>query len=251
MKNLAIIQARMGATRLPGKVLLKVRGITLLEYEVERVRQSKKIHKIVVATTNQKPDDQIEKLCQRIGLDCFRGSEEDVLDRYYQCSLKYPDYDNIVRITGDCPLIDPEVVDQVIGLFEENDLDYASNIEEETYPDGMDVEVFKRTVLAEADAKAKLQSEREHVTQYIRKNTSYHKGNLAAEQDFSRFRLTVDNQEDFPVIEFIIKNSNPSDGFRKYITLLMDNPEVMKKNIHLIRNEGLKKSLKQDYQIKK
>lgn len=236
----------MGATRLPGKVLLKVNNITLLEYEIKRVQQAKKIDRIVVATTINKQDDKIAELCQQIKINCFRGSEQDVLDRYYQCSLKYPEYKNIIRITGDCPLIDPKVVDDVINFFEENSFDYASNIEKETFPDGLDVEIFAKDALAESAKNAWLLSEREHVTQYIRKNKKFKKGNLAAKKNYANFRLTVDNKEDFEVVEFLIKNSSQTAGYLDYISLLEKNPQIMKKNMHIIRNEGLLKSLRED-----
>jgi len=250
IKTLCIIQARMGATRLPGKVLLKVGGVPLLEYEIKRVKQAKKVDKIVVATTVNKQDDRIEKLSRKIGVACFRGDENDVLDRYYQCVLKYPQYDNIVRITGDCPLIDPEVIDNVISFFEENDFDYASNVQPPTFPDGMDIEIFKRSALDKAAKEANLMSEREHVTPYICEKKFFKKGNLSADYDFSHFRLTVDNKEDFEVIKFLIENSKITDGYMEYISLLTKNSEIMAKNMHIVRDEGYLKSLKNDYRIK-
>ncbi|MFA4941243.1 MAG: glycosyltransferase family protein [Patescibacteria group bacterium] len=244
--NLCIIQARTGSTRLPNKVLLTVKGRTLLEYEIERVKKSKLIDKIVVATTFNKGDDKIETICKKNNIDCFRGSEEDVLDRYYQCSLEYPEYKNIIRITGDCPLIDPTVVDNLIKFFVDNNFDYASNIEEETFPDGMDAEIFKREVLAEAAEKARLASQREHVTLYIRNNEKYGRGNLTSEINFSHFRLTVDEKEDYEVIKFLIENSEDNDRYMKYISLLEKNPEIMNRNIKIQRNMGLIKSLEND-----
>jgi len=245
-KNLCIIQARMGATRLPGKVLKKVNGITLLEYEIKRVKRANKIEKIVVATSDKKDDDKIEKLCKKINIDCFRGSEDDVLDRYYQCSLFYPKYKNIIRITGDCPLIDPTVIDNVIAFFEKNKFDYASNVLEETFPDGMDTEIFTRNALAESAKKAKLGSEREHITQYMIKNKKFTKGNFTSEHDWPHFRLTVDEKKDFEVIKFLIENSKPNANYLDYISLLTKNPKIMLKNMNIIRNEGLLKSIKED-----
>ena len=246
IKKLCIVQARLGSTRLPGKVLMTVNGVPLLEHEINRLKQSKKIDKIVVATGANRANDKIEDWCRRKKIDCFRGSEEDVLDRYYRCSLKYPAYGVIIRVTGDCPLIDPQVIDRVIDFFEKNHFDYASNVEPETFPDGLDAEVFTRQALAESAAQAKLSSEREHVTQFIRKNVKYKRGNLAAPKDYAKFRLTVDNREDFEVIEFLIKNCSPTAGYLDYIALLKKNPEIMSKNMHIARNEGLKKSLKED-----
>ena len=244
--TLCIIQVRMGSTRLPGKALLKVAGVPLLEYEINRVKLAREIDKIVVATTTSKEDDVIQKLCVRIRVDCFRGKKNDVLDRYYKCALRYPTYEAVVRITGDCPLIDPFVIDRVISLFRKRRLDYASNIQKETFPDGMDIEVFTRKALAEAAMAARLPSEREHVTLYIRKKRKFKKANLAAEYDFSHIRLTVDQREDFEVVKFLIEHSSMNDGYLKYISLLTKNPEIMTKNTHIARNEGLKKSIKED-----
>ncbi len=246
-KNLCIIQARMGSTRLPKKVLKKVNGVSLLEYEIKRVKQAKNIDKIVVATSINKSDNRIEKLCRFLGFECFRGSEDDVLGRFCQCALKYPQYQNIVRITGDCPLIDPVIIDRVINFFEQGKYDYASNIEKATFPDGMDIEIFKKEVLAEAAKKAKLTSEREHVTLYIRKNEKYKRANISAPQDWSHFRLTVDETQDFKVIKFLISNCKSDAGYLDYISLLTKNPKIMLMNVHINRNEGLLKSLKEDF----
>ena len=245
-KNLCVIQARFSSTRLPGKILMAIGHKVLLEYVIVRVGQAKKIDKIVIATTNRKEDDAVEKLCRKIRIDCFRGSAEDVLDRYWQCAQKYPEFENIVRITGDCPLIDPKVIDKVISFFEKEKMDYASNVLVETYPDGMDVEIFTRAALKESTEKAKLPSEREHVTLYIRNNPIFSKTNFAHKENLSRFRLTVDNQEDLEVIKFLIENTAPTAGFQKYVSLLEKNPEIMAKNSKIKRNEGLAKSLRED-----
>lgn len=246
-KNLCLVQARLRSTRLPGKVLMEVKGVPLLEYEISRLRLAKRIDKIVIATTTQTIDNKIAALAERLGVDCFRGSEDDVLDRYYQCSLQYPEYNNIVRITADCPLIDPVVIDEVIDFFEKNDFDFASNHQPpETFPDGIDVGIFKRSVLAVAAAEAKLKSEREHVPLYIMKSKKFKHGDFRSPYDFSHFRLTVDEKEDFEVIKFIIENSKIDAGYLDYIALLTKHPEVMRKNMHIARNEGLLKSLKED-----
>ena len=247
MKNLCIIQARMGSTRLPGKVLLKIKDIPLLEYELKRVKQARGINKIVVATTVDRADNRIKDLCKKLGVDCFRGSNDDVLDRYYRCSLEYPEYNNIVRITGDCPLIDPVLIDGVISLFAKGKYDYVSNVEKETFPDGMDIEIFKKSVLAEATKKASLLSEREHVTLYIRKNKKFKKANFSAPQDWSHFRLTVDEKQDLKVINFLVNSCNMDASYLEYISLLTKNIKIMLKNSHIIRNEGLIKSLKEDF----
>lgn len=248
IKNLCILQARMGSTRLPGKVLMKVNGVSLLEYQIARLRLAKKIDKVVVATSIKKQNDRIEKLCKKIGVACFRGSEDDVLDRYYRCSIKYPRYDNIIRLTGDCPLVDPHLIDEVISLFEKSGGDYSSNVPagKETYPDGLDVEIFKAEVLREAALKAELPSDREGVDEYILRHKKFKQNNLSSPYDWSHFRLTVDNPEDFEVVKFIIKNCKITDGWLKYISLLTKHPEVMLKNMHIKRNEGTLKMLAND-----
>lgn len=249
-KQLCIIQARVSSERLPKKVLLKAGGRTLLEHVVGRVRQARNIDKIVVATTDRPADKQIEIICRQLRLPCWRGAETDVLDRYYQCSLAFPKYNNIIRITGDCPLIDPEVIDNVLAFFVKGKFDYASNIQPPTFPDGMDVEVFTRQALALAAKGANLPSEREHVTQYIIKNKKFKKGNFLAEHDWSHIRLTVDRRDDFEVIRFLIKKSKITDGYLHYISVLTRYPGWMLKNAHIIRNEGLNKSLKKDSEQK-
>lgn len=248
VKNLCIIQARLGSIRLPGKVLMKAGGVTLLEYQLKRLQLAKKIDKIVIATTDKKSDDKIKKLCEQIKIACFRGSEEDVLDRYYQCSSAFPQYDNIIRVTGDCPLIDPEVVDRVINFFSRGDYDFASNAfsGQETYPDGLDVEIFTKKALIEAAAKARLVSEREHPTSYLIKDRKIKKGIFKNKIDWSHFRLTVDEAADYEVVKFVILNSKITDNYLQYISLLTKHPEIMLKNMKIKRNQGFIKSLEQD-----
>jgi len=251
MKVLCIVQARMSSTRLPGKILKEINGQPLLWYVLERLKHSKQVHKIVVATSDRKEDDPTEEFCRKNNSECFRGSLEDVLLRFSDCARKYEEYDVVVRVTGDCPLIDPEVVDDVIKTFKENDADYVSNVLKETYPDGIDVEVFTRSALLESDEEARLGSEREHVTLYIRNNPKYKKINVENKDDLSRFRLTIDNPEDFEVVSFLIENYGYELGFKEYCDLLLENPEVMAKNAKITRNEGLLKSLKEDEDGKK
>ena len=249
-KNLCIIQARTGSTRLPNKVLLKVKGLTLLEYEIRRIKMAKKVDKIVVATTMKEADDKIENLCKRMEISCFRGSEEDVLDRYWQCVQKYSEYENIIRITSDCPLVDPRVIDETISFFEKNRFDYVANSLQATFPDGMDTEIFTRKSLEQAHKNAKLISEREHVTLWMRENRKFRKGNFSAEHNWEHFRLTVDNKEDFEVVKFLIENSPITAGYLDYISLLTKNPAIMLKNAHIARNEGLLKALRSGCAIK-
>lgn len=249
MKILCIIQARMSSTRLPGKVLKEVGGVPLLQYEINRVRGTEKIDHIVVATSIAAESDAIVKLCVKIGVEYFRGSEDNVLNRYYECTKKYLDYDTIIRITGDCPLIDPKVINEVIDLYETGHYDYASNVLEETFPDGMDVEVFSRQALEESAQEARTKSEREHVTLYMRNQEKFKKGNLSAAKDYSAYRLTVDNPEDLEVIKFLIENSASDASYLDYIELLQKHPDIKKLNMNFMRNEGLAKSLREDGHI--
>lgn len=250
--TLCIIQARMGSTRLPNKVLLEVAGVSMLEYEIRRLRNATRIDRIVVATTTNPEDEQIVSRCAAIGVDCFRGSSTDVLDRYVQCLRAHPGYDTVLRVTGDCPLIDPAVIDTLLAFFAEQRLDYASNVEagKESYPDGIDAEVFTRAALERAAKEAHKLSEREHVTPYIRNTEAFKKGSISAPWDFSHFRLTLDEPSDFEVIRFVIEQGEPS-GYLGCISLLTKHPDIMVKNMHIIRNEGLLKSLRQDASVTK
>ena len=244
--TLAIIQARMSSTRLPGKVLKEISGKPMLFYCLYRLKESKTLDKIVVATSDHKDDDVIEEYCRAENIEVYRGSLEDVLSRYVNCAKKYPEYDTIVRVTADCPLIDPKVVDKVVSVFLKEKVDYVSNVLKETFPDGIDAEVFTRESLLLSDEEAKLHSEREHVTLYIRNNLKFKKLNVENDTDMSRYRLTVDNPEDFEVISFLIENYGPNLSFEEYCKHLDEHPEVMDKNSKIERNAGLKKSLKED-----
>jgi len=244
MKSLCIIQARTSSTRLPNKIMLKVNNKPLLQHQIERLKKVKKIDKIVVATTTNKKDGAIINLCKKIKIDFFRGSEEDVLSRYYKCSLVYPEYKTIIRSTSDCPLIDPEVVENVISFFKKNDLDYASSaaLNKFTFPDGIDIEIFKLKLLKEAYENAKSKHEREHVTIYIQNKKGIKKECFTSKIDFSHFRFTVDELKDFEVIRFIIENTPPNASYLEHIAFITKYPHIMVKNMNIKRNEGMLKS---------
>jgi spore coat polysaccharide biosynthesis protein SpsF len=251
-KVLAILQARMSSTRLPGKVLKEVNGTPLLAYELARLKLVGGIDTLVVATSTNPEDEAIETLCRSLRVDCFRGSLNDVLFRYAECARQYPDHEIIVRVTGDCPLIDPRLVERLVTLFKEGGYDYASNMnsESESFPEGMDAEVFSRKVLFETEINARMQSDHEHVTPHIRNNMNYRKGKITAQKDYSQYRLTVDQPEDFEVVKFLIEHCSPDAGYLDYVALLDDHPEVLALNTHIMRNEGMLKSLKNDAEIK-
>jgi glutamate-1-semialdehyde aminotransferase/spore coat polysaccharide biosynthesis protein SpsF (cytidylyltransferase family) len=236
---LAIIQARYNSIRFPGKVLKKINNKTILEILIRRLSRSKHISKIIVACSKNNDDKKIVNICDKLGIDHFSGSEKDVLDRFYNAAKKYK-ASNIVRITADCPFIDPEIVDEVINNFFIKKVDYASNINPGTFPDGLDVEVFKFSALKEAFEKSKKPLEREHVTSFIRINSKFKKFNLVNFTDYSSIRLTLDEKEDFIVIEKIIKNFNKNLYFNlsDILALYNKNNQIFLANSHIASNEG-------------
>lgn len=250
-KVLAITQARTGSTRLPGKVLKNIGDITLLEIHLSRIMQSKLISKLKVATTVEPDADKIVAVANKLGIESFRGSINDVLERFYLTALpEDPEY--IVRLTSDCPLVDPLEIDKVIKESIANQYDYASNTLEPTFPDGIDVEVFKFSALKKAYQEANLKSDREHVTPYIWRNSSVNGGkifksfSIKNQEDFSKYRLTVDTQEDFNLIENVIVNLGFNKSWQDYIIYLNQNSELLNINSKYKRNEGYKESLKKD-----
>lgn len=251
MKILAITQARIGSTRLPEKILKTVNDESLLEIHLKRILKSERITKLKVATTTEPDSEKIVKIAKKVGVEIYKGSVDNVLDRFYQTALP-EDPDWIVRLTSDCPLIDPVIIDHVIDLAISKNLDYASNTLDPTFPDGMDTEIFKFSALKKAIREAKLPSEFEHVTPYIWKNSTYKGGKLFKSDcyknsiDFSSFRLTVDTIEDFKVIEKIINLIGTDKSWYEYVKILQKYPNIKEINKQFIRNEGYIKSLKQE-----
>lgn len=236
-----VVQARMGSTRLPGKVLRTVAGKPLLEILLRRIAKAKSCDVIVIATTKDPKDDPIEELCKRMGVAVFRGSEQDVLARYY-LAAKENGLKVVVRITGDCPLMDPEVVDRLIDVFIElgPKVDYLSNTHERTYPRGLDIEVFSFDALELAYKEAKQQYEREHVTPFIWENKKrFRLANLEWERNAQEVRLTVDTQEDLDLI-IAINGALVKKGIdivkaslKDIMCILDDDPSLLKINAHI------------------
>lgn len=252
MNNLLIIQARMGSSRLPDKVLKRICGKPMLQHILERILQSREVEHVIVATTMKDEDRQIEELCREVGIDCFRGSENDVLDRYYQAAKQYRPR-NVIRITADCPLIDPELIDIIIKIHIEGNYDYTSNTLVETFPDGLDTEVFKFSALKEAWDKAELASEREHVTPYIKYKGTFKRFSVESDTDLSGQRWTVDTAADFQMIEKIYGALYIEKGvflMKDVLEYLEENPWIETINAGIMRNEGYIKSLKNDYNVK-
>ena len=241
MKILAIVQARMKSNRLPGKVMKKAACKPLIQHLFERISKSKFIDKVILATSVEKTDDLLEEFVKGLGYDVYRGSENDVLDRYYKAAKKYrPDV--IVRITGDCPLIDYIITDEVIKYFLENDFDYVSNANPATFPDGLDTEVFTLSSLKTAWKEANELYEREHVTPYIRESGLFKVGNFAAKEDHSEERWTVDEPEDYELVKTIFETLGKTSeyfGMQNILEYKEDNPDVFKVNKNITRNEGL------------
>ena len=231
----AIIQARMGSTRLPGKVLEDIGGKTMLARVVLRTKQARLLHEAIVATTTARNDDAIVDECQRLDFEVYRGEEHDVLDRYYQTAVAYK-LDIIVRITSDCPLIDPTLIDQIIGEFLSKEPDYASNVVKRSYPIGLDVEVMTINALEHAWRKADQPYERTHVTPFIYENPSlFHLMQISGEVDYSHYRWTVDTHEDLAFVRTIDKRFGNMDniGWKKVIRLLESEPELAEINRHI------------------
>jgi len=228
----------MGSIRLPGKVLKKVLDKPLLEYQIERVKRAKHIDKIVIATTTNDLDQPIIELCEKLSTSYFCGDENDVLARYYEAAKIYK-ADIIVRLTSDCPIIDPNVIDKLIEYFTKNQskYDYVSNTLNRSYPRGMDVEVLSFKCLTESYLEAKIQSEREHVTPFIYKNLDrYRVGNINYSENQSLHRWTVDTMEDFNLIKKIIEELYPENNFftlEDTLTLLKKHPDWSLINNHI------------------
>jgi spore coat polysaccharide biosynthesis protein SpsF len=245
-KIAAIIQARMGSTRLPGKVLIKICGKTVLEHVVDRVGQSKMINDIIIATTTNIKDDVIEAEADRLGVKVFRGSEEDVLSRYYEAAVKF-EADIIIRITSDCPLIDPRIVDKMIGRYLEKkgEIDYLSNTVDRTFPRGLDAEIFAFEILKRANYEAKDLAEREHVTPYIWRNPGLFRNEHYINQtDHSNYRWTLDTKEDLKLIKSIYEQLFPVKDRDFYMEDILDLMEELP-SLKSINSEVSQKELDQ------
>ena len=239
MKIVAVVQARMGSTRLPDKVMMRIGNIPMIELLLSRLSKSEHITQVVVATSKNKNNLPLIDHVQSLGYEVYCGSENDVLSRYYNAA-KQTKADLVIRITGDCPVIDSSLVDEVIEGFLNNKADYASNREPPTYPDGLDVEVISIKALEKAYKKAKEDFEREHVTPYIINSDTFKKFYLKNSEDLSAERWTVDEPEDLIVVKNIFNYFHPEINFswKKIIELKENKPKLFTVNERLIRNEG-------------
>lgn len=247
---LAILQVRMSSTRLPGKVMMDVLGRPMLERQIERINRARHIDRLCIATTTEPSDDPITAFCAARSIDYCRGSLDDVLDRYYQAAQQYSP-SHVVRVTGDCPLIDATVIDQVIELHLSGKFDYTCNRRPPTYPDGLDVEICRFECLRESWESARLASEREHVTPFIwnrperfRLGTLHHRG-----RNLSELRWTVDYARDLEFVRAVYQRLHPSKpDFDMYdvLNLVDTNPQLLRLNSDFERDEGYRLSLEKD-----
>jgi glutamate-1-semialdehyde aminotransferase/spore coat polysaccharide biosynthesis protein SpsF (cytidylyltransferase family) len=246
MTTVAIIQARMGSTRLPGKVLADIAGKPMLARVVERTGQAATVDSVLVATSTNAGDDAIVQYCTARGIPCFRGDEQDVLDRFYQAA-RSAQADTVVRITADCPLIDPKVIDQVVETLHREQADYASNVLRSTFPEGLDAEAFTFAALEQAWTEARKPSEREHVTPYLRLSGRFKTKNVVSAADLSRHRWTVDQPEDLEFVRRIYAQVNGDGpfGLTEVLEFLRRRPDVASTQGRFVPNEGYYKSLYQ------
>ena len=232
-----IVQARMGSSRLPGKVLMDLHGRPLLERQIERLRRSQMADAVGIATSTDARDDVIAALAQRLGLTSFRGDEDDVLARFAGAAAAFQ-ADVVVRVTADCPLIDPELLDRCVArLLDDPELDYVSNTLERTYPRGLDVEVLTRDALERAHQEATDPDDREHVTRFVwRQPERFRLGGVADHDDHSALRWTVDTQEDLEVVRAVFDDLYPERPGFSYADALAHaakNPDVHAQNRHV------------------
>lgn len=251
MTNLLIIQARTGSSRLPNKVLKNICGKPMLQHIIERVKNCKNVDYVMVATTEKDTDNEIAFLCQKMDIDCYRGSENDVLDRYYQAANLYKP-ENIIRVTADCPLIDSQLIDKMVEIHANGNYDYTSNTLVETYPDGLDAEIFKFSALEKAWKEADLASEREHVTPYIKFKGDLKKYSIERKPSLAEKRWTVDTEKDFEMVSKIYEalySSNQYFGTDDILKFIENHKSVELINSGIIRNEGYLKSIENDYVV--
>ncbi len=232
MKVVAIVQARMGSTRLPGKVLRELAGESMLARVVKRLRGAEFVHEVLIATTDRPGDDAIVAECRRYSVAVFRGDQDDVLDRYFKAA-KSTSAEIVVRITSDCPLIDPEIIDKTIRAFQDMSPDYASNTIVRTFPRGLDTEVVSMAALTRAWREARRPHEREHVTPYILEHPEdFVLLPVLGDQDYSAYRWTVDVPEDFEFVQAVYDRLKVKGEFswREVLDLLGREPELLELN---------------------
>ena len=237
---LGLLQARMSSKRLPGKVMQPILGKPMILHQIDRIRRARLIDKLVVVTSSDDTDEALAGACLDYSVPVYRGSLEDVLDRFYQAALlEGPDH--IVRLTGDCPLADPKIIDRVCQFHLDGEFDYASNVHPPTWPDGLDVEIFRNEKLIAAWRQARDRADREHVTPWILRQPGFTLGNLTNQTDFSALRWTVDEPEDLEFARRIFEGIYREDqnfGVDEILNFVGNNPELQEINQNFARNAG-------------
>jgi spore coat polysaccharide biosynthesis protein SpsF len=244
----AVIQARMSSSRLPGKVLMPLADRPLLAFMIDRVRRATHIDSIVVATSTDPSDDLLAQMLESIGIPCWRGSLDNVLTRFYDAASDQK-ADIVLRLTGDCPLIEPQLIDACLEMLASQNLDYVSNVEPPSYPDGLDVEAMTISALSLAEKEAMLGSEREHVTVFIRNNPErFPRASLESAIDLSALRWTVDYADDLETIRAMVAavTGDPISADRFDFLRVIDQLKLSDTSAVHSRNEGLAKSLRED-----
>ena len=239
LKTIAIVQARMNSTRFPKKVMRKINGVPMIKLLLDRLSEAKSVDKIVLATSSNSVNDDLIHFVKDLGFEVFAGSENDVLDRYYQAALSNPT-DTVIRITGDCPLVDPDLIDEMVSSFYSKNLDYLSNTIKPTYPDGLDIEIFTSASLKIAASDANIPYDREHVTPFLRNSGRFQIENYENDIDLSAERWTVDESNDFEVIKNVFNHFFPNTKFKwtEVMELKNQEPNLFSANTNLVRNEG-------------
>ena len=249
LKVLAILQARTSSSRLPNKVLLPLHNAPMIIQQVKRLKRSKLIDKLIVATSVEASDLKLVELLKQHAVDYYQGSLDNVLDRFYQAAhLWKPEH--IVRLTGDCPLTDPDIIDRVVEKHLQCNADYTSNVNPPTFPDGLDIEIMTFSALKHSWENAQLKSDKEHVTPFIKKHPELFKiENYEASMDYSHMRWTVDEPEDFEFVKAVYSElyyKNKDFNYNDILQLIKKNKQIEKINNKFVRNEGYLKSLKKD-----
>ena len=251
-KITVIIEARTSSSRLPNKVVAEIEGKPMIFYVIDRIKQIKSVEQIILATTQEENDKILTEIAKQNSIGSFVGDSIDVLDRGYQCALQN-NADPIIRITGDCPLIDPDIVEEMLEFYLKNNYDYVSNRINPKYPDGLDVEIYSFNTLQMAAQNAKWSSERELVTTYITKNPKNFKiFSYENQEDLSEYRWTVDEQKDLEFIRKIYSIMKPKTNFsmKEIVEILSKNSELLKINAGIMRNEGHLKLYDNDKVVK-
>jgi spore coat polysaccharide biosynthesis protein SpsF len=226
--RLAVLQARMSSSRLPGKVLKPILGLPMLQHQIQRVQAAQQLDMLVVATSSLASDDPVAAMCQQLGVHCFRGALDDVLDRFYQAVRPYQPA-HVVRLTGDCPLTDPMVIDRVVEVHQTYGFDYTSNVHPASFPDGLDVEVMTMAALEKAFNEGSTPGDREHVTPFLYHHPSrFRLGNVVFERNLADWRWTVDNPADFDWVSSIYETLYPTNkcfSLSDILALLQQHPD--------------------------